>query len=499
MKLKGKLALSFGGLVLLTLAVFGIITHYTFTESTRASAGEILRLQTENTILSVENAVAEEVHGIKHALLSAPEGAFPDSRSLVPLVANKALFNTVYFYPDPQGQLPTGLARDAARMDLPAVGPNGHGHEANVLFTSGDRLYLLWHLPTVKKHLILEVDRKSLATLIGNALHTDHASLIIGRDGAPLLAPVTKDGGAALASDEVRTALEMGETARARLIPAGYQYQQPHAFLGADCTLVVPAKFLFANLLVLKNRILTAVLVVGWIAIWIALILAHRIAAPIQRLNQATHDIIAFNYSSELGFEPSADEIGELAASFETMRLKIKDLVAKDPLTGVFNRRFLMHVFELAVLKALRMKTELSIIMIDIDKFKRVNDTYGHQCGDRVLEVVGEILRAETRKYDTPARYGGEEFLFLLPETGLDDARLIAERLRAALEARVIEWEGTTLRCTMSLGIGCFDPETAATTAAIIAKADSALYEAKEGGRNRTVIFADDRKKAAAS
>ena len=493
MKLKGKLALSFGSLVALTLGVFGIITHYTFTESTRASAGEILGLQTENTLLYVGSAVADEVHDIKHALLTAPKGEFADSRSLAPLVAAKVLFNAVYFYPDPQ--LPAGLVRDAGRFDLPAVGPNQHGHQENALFASGERLYLLWHLPVIKKHLILEVDRESLASLIRDALHQEHATIIIGRNGTPLLPPVAKDGSTEVDSKGIRAALDMPATAQARLTPVGYQYQQPRAFWGADCTMVVPARFLFANLLVLKNRILTAVLVVGWVAIWAALILAHRIAAPIQRLNQATHDIIAFNYTSELGFSPNGDEIGELAASFETMRLKIKDLVAKDPLTGVYNRRFLMHVFELAVLKALRMGTELCIIMIDIDKFKRVNDTYGHQCGDRVLEVVGEILQAETRKYDTPARYGGEEFIFLLPETGVADAYTIAERLRTTLEARTIEFEGTTLRCTMSLGIGAFDPETAATTAAIIAKADSALYEAKDSGRNRTVIFSDDRER----
>jgi diguanylate cyclase (GGDEF)-like protein len=246
-----------------------------------------------------------------------------------------------------------------------------------------------------------------------------------------------------------------------------------------------------ASLVSLRNRLITALLVVGWCAVWIILILAHSIANPIRKLTKSTQDIIAFDYSSELDIKPGHDEIGELAVNFETMRLKIKDLVTRDQLTHVYNRRFLMHVFELAVLKALRLNEDLCCMMLDIDHFKKINDTYGHPAGDAVLVAVSKLLLDQTRDYDTPARYGGEEFILVLPDTDLETAHEIAERIRKTMQNQVINFEDQQINCTASIGVSRLDKDTANTTEQIIKQADNALYKAKGEGRNRTVIYED--------
>jgi len=209
----------------------------------------------------------------------------------------------------------------------------------------------------------------------------------------------------------------------------------------------------------------------------------------VQRLNKLTKDSIAFNYTSELEIKPSSDEIGDLTLNFENMRLKIKDLVTKDQLTHVFNRCFLMHIFELALLKALRLEETLSCIMIDIDYFKKVNSTFGHQAGDAVLAMVGKILLQHTRDYDTPARYGGEKFIFILPDTTIDTAGKIAERIRKAMEQQTVHIDGQRINCTLSLGIAGLDKQSANTTEQIIRRAGTALRQAKDDGRNQVSIF----------
>lgn len=202
-----------------------------------------------------------------------------------------------------------------------------------------------------------------------------------------------------------------------------------------------------------------------------------------------TKDIISFDYSSSLQFKPSRDEIGDLAINFEKMRKKLKNYVSKDQLTNVYNRRFLTHVFELALLKAIRHKEILSCIMLDIDYFKKVNDKYGHQAGDKVLVEIGKILLEHTRDYDTPARYGGEEFILVLPGTDLHSATDIAERIRRSTQEKVIFFEKHRINCTVSLGLSLFDSNKANSTEKIIQNADAALYRAKREGRNRTVVY----------
>jgi two-component system cell cycle response regulator len=163
---------------------------------------------------------------------------------------------------------------------------------------------------------------------------------------------------------------------------------------------------------------------------------------------------------------------------------QITALSLTDPLTGVGNRRRLDEELTRELSRFQRGRYSLSALMVDIDHFKRINDTYGHDVGDKVLAALGDLLRAETRKNDIVARFGGEEFVVLMPSTDLAQGAVIAERIRSALAGRRVDplSEGVTL----SAGVAqCTLGETASN---FMRRIDMALFRAKEEGRNRVVV-----------
>jgi len=177
--------------------------------------------------------------------------------------------------------------------------------------------------------------------------------------------------------------------------------------------------------------------------------------------------------------------------SLERANREIKLLSRRDSLTGCYNRGYLNELLPREVTRALRYRRPLAVAMCDIDHFKKVNDTYGHQAGDQVLKKlvqrITDLIRNDT---DWLARYGGEEFLLVLPETGLEDARGLAERLRRHVAREVIETGEEKISITASFGVTGFDasaPAGVITTEALINKVDQYLYEAKKQGRNRVV------------
>ncbi|MEC7181862.1 MAG: GGDEF domain-containing protein, partial [Bdellovibrionota bacterium] len=137
-------------------------------------------------------------------------------------------------------------------------------------------------------------------------------------------------------------------------------------------------------------------------------------------------------------------------------------------------------------------KSEVSLILIDIDNFKKINDTYGHQIGDEVLKILGKILKDDTRKGDEPARYGGEEFAVILPDTPIDQGVLVSERIREHVEKETFhDKENRPFNVTISLGISSFIHSENKTEKALISESDQALYKAKSSGKNQTIIFKD--------
>lgn len=160
----------------------------------------------------------------------------------------------------------------------------------------------------------------------------------------------------------------------------------------------------------------------------------------------------------------------------------------RDGLTGAYNRKHFNDRLATEVSYALRHGTELSLLIYDVDHFKRVNDTYGHLAGDRVLADLTGVVQHTIRAEDILARYGGEEFAVITRGVGLPGAVCLAERVRGLVERATIRFEGATLRVTVSVGVAAFSQlQTNRTVGALIQRADACLYQAKEQGRNRVV------------
>ena len=164
------------------------------------------------------------------------------------------------------------------------------------------------------------------------------------------------------------------------------------------------------------------------------------------------------------------------------------ELALIDPLTGLYNQRYLRR--HLAGLVESSQGRQLSVLMVDVDFFKKVNDQYGHATGDKALRLIADTLRANTRVFDSLARYGGEEFVVVMPGADVDDASQAAERLRSAVEAvNFAGPAGTRVGLTVSVGVGC-TTGASVTPDALLHAADTALYAAKAGGRNRVELAA---------
>ena len=164
-----------------------------------------------------------------------------------------------------------------------------------------------------------------------------------------------------------------------------------------------------------------------------------------------------------------------------------------DPLMEIFNRPYLDRRVEEEFSRAKRYGYSFSLLLIDIDRFKEINDTYGHPIGDLVLKQIGALLKHNTRSVDVPARYGGEEAVILLPHTGLEGAAIVAERIRKKVEIHHFPADfsvppAASLHCTISVGIATASQECLHARQ-LVEHADAALYRAKKAGKNRTVVF----------
>jgi len=178
------------------------------------------------------------------------------------------------------------------------------------------------------------------------------------------------------------------------------------------------------------------------------------------------------------------EKLSEKMRLLEEAHATISHLAATDELTGLYNRRFFNEHFTQSLSAARRYSFPLSLIMADIDKFKTVNDTYGHAAGDKVLKAFADILRTVGRTEDICARWGGEEFIILLGHTSCAGAIIVAERVRSVMEAECQRI--TSIAVTVSLGVAELNGDEDAE--ALLKRADSALYRAKDEGRNRVVV-----------
>jgi len=181
----------------------------------------------------------------------------------------------------------------------------------------------------------------------------------------------------------------------------------------------------------------------------------------------------------------------ELETSFQK---EMYDSATKDSLTGLHTKRYFLEHLETEFQYHQRKNRPLSVVIGDIDFFKKVNDTYGHLAGDLILRETGKLLIKRLRKGDIGARYGGEEMIFFLRDANLDGAKVFAEQLRALIEAHVFEYESQRIPITISLGCATFSDSNFANPTDLIKAADEFLYEAKKSGRNRVCSKMKDSK-----
>jgi diguanylate cyclase (GGDEF)-like protein len=176
--------------------------------------------------------------------------------------------------------------------------------------------------------------------------------------------------------------------------------------------------------------------------------------------------------------------VGRIADRLAAMSAHYEELALEDALTGLPNRRALERRFREEAARARRSGSPLSCLVLDLDRFKALNDRFGHAAGDAVLRSFGALLKRMCRQHDFATRSGGEEFVVLLPATGPEVAREVAERIRAAAESREHRIGGETVRVTVSVGVASSLPEDA-DGHALFRRADAAMYRAKQEGRNR--------------
>ncbi len=199
-------------------------------------------------------------------------------------------------------------------------------------------------------------------------------------------------------------------------------------------------------------------------------------------LRQANQQIEGMNRDLER-------QVTERTAELEDANQRLAQLTVTDDVTGLYNQRFLHGRLEEEYLRATRYGEGLSVIMIDIDYFKRVNDTHDHMFGSRVLKRLGKMVRAKLRNTDMLIRYGGDEFVALLPHTRLREAIAVAERLRGAVEQTELGEAEDAYRVTISLGVAAVGECTASSGETLLIAADKALYFAKARGRNRVAVM----------
>ena len=182
--------------------------------------------------------------------------------------------------------------------------------------------------------------------------------------------------------------------------------------------------------------------------------------------------------------------LGFVYMEFERIEQQSLTLAMKDMLTGLSNRRAISEELQVAVARAQRHGQCLSVLLLDIDHFKRVNDSFGHQAGDAVLRAVAQVLQSRLRGQDRLGRFGGEEFLLVLPDTTLDGALILAEALRAAVATDPMMWGAHSIALTVSVGVRAGAITGIDTPDSLVAAADAAMYRAKQGGRNRIEVIA---------
>jgi diguanylate cyclase (GGDEF)-like protein len=262
----------------------------------------------------------------------------------------------------------------------------------------------------------------------------------------------------------------------------------------------------------IKRAVLYAITALFLVTMLLYYTIRKELFKPLHYLSRGVREVAVGNLDRRIDLGRN-DEFGELAREFDNMTeallkreeenrelmrsLKDKWIEAEekshiDYLTGLENHRSFQNQFSSTVSLASRNNTELSIIFCDLDNFKSFNDVNGHQFGDKALAEVAEIIRSSIRDYDIAARYGGEEFALILPQTGIEEAAIIAERIRKNVEEHLFCTMYGLGYLTISIGISSY-PHNVGSRESIIAAADTAMYASKQSGKNKVTVFLESK------
>jgi len=220
--------------------------------------------------------------------------------------------------------------------------------------------------------------------------------------------------------------------------------------------------------------------------------LKSKIVIPINYANKVVGGIVLYHkkgsrFDSSRVLEIILQEL-KVLMRIKWLYSETKYLAITDGLTGLYNRRYFQQTLDREFARSKRYKNPLSIALFDIDHFKLVNDTYGHQFGDKVIAEISKIIRNSLRKTDYVARYGGEEIVLILPETPIDQTLIPIERIRIKIQDHPFVHDGKPVQVTASCGLAGIEPDVT-THEELILRADKALYESKKNGRNQTTIY----------
>lgn len=212
----------------------------------------------------------------------------------------------------------------------------------------------------------------------------------------------------------------------------------------------------------------------------------------IEALDIGAHDYVAkpFIYPVLAARIRTALRLQENQRELRELNKKLGKLASLDPLTEAYNRRHFLELANTEFAKAQRFNRPLSVIMLDVDKFKVINDTYGHPTGDAALKQLTQLCQNVGRSSEIVGRFGGEEFVICCPDTDPDGALAVAERLRCAIESSSLSFEGHTLQYTASFGVTSIQPEDQSLND-MLRRSDQLLYYSKDNGRNRCTCDAD--------
>ncbi len=253
----------------------------------------------------------------------------------------------------------------------------------------------------------------------------------------------------------------------------------------------------FSGLIHARHRNIIIVCCFSVLMAIVAYLLTRQIMVPLSALTRGAEKVaegdldvrLPVRRNDEIGFATTV--FNEMVAKLKLSQAKLEQLATTDPLTGLNNRKRVMGVLRDLYAYYRRYEAEFSVLMLDVDHFKVVNDTYGHQAGDTVLKQVAELLNENLRNVDAAGRYGGEEFIVILAESGVDESIQAAERIRKAVASHTFIHEDQKIQIHISVGIGRIRKEDR-DEQKVVGRADMALYRAKNEGRNRVVYQAFD-------